>query len=711
MRSLGFFFFALTVIPGCSCRLPTLTRLDDVVRVPAVVDCGSIWLGQSATVSAAIDNVGRAEVAPVHWSIADDAFVVADAPARLSVGESLVSVRCTPTRAGVVQSALVLEAAGSTLSIVVTMAGVTTPSCSPSDDCHQATFDFARGRCLETPLDDGATCAAADQCLTGGTCQAGRCVGTARSCDDHDACTIDVCQPEVGCVYLPRTCEGDGVCHVGSCDPVAGCTTQLADDGTPCGAVRTCVAAQVCIEGRCVLRRPPDGFICAEESPCNAAGHCRGDVCVQPPEQVMAATWSLDVPELDGGPAEAWSDLLVSADGGVTVSSYFMSVPTLNINRAPVRLSASARRCIAWRDGLVCADFPPGVLAGVSLVDAAGRLRWTYSAVLTDLPYFAQAGVEVFLARLVAVRDDQVAAIYESRLSRPTDPDRCRRFGIVTLDLAGRVVAAAMIEHPLFDRCTHPHSYGVASDTDGNLYFGFSPSDVDNPATAIEGTVLMRYSPQLTRDWVTVEPSLVGGEIAVARGTLLHERASRVWSTETGQAKGDMPVPFGFGVVARDAIFPAPLPNATEAMAIDPVTLAARWVQPLASPAAGGPVHLASMRASYGQRTVLLSFTGDASARRLSALDVPTGAALFSCPIDLPERPAQSALTAGQLTVMSGARPLVEGLPECDQCDPRWARTRNTVRTYLAPQLRPASAPWPGAWGGIGHDHREDPGP
>ncbi len=704
--------FALGVNAGCSCRPPVLTRLEDVVRVPSAVDCGSIFVGHDAMVAVPIDNVGRSQVAPVNFSMTDARFVVADAPSQLPVGRSVVTVRCSPTQEGPAQSTLSLVASGMTLAVSVTMRGLVVPVCTAGDDCHASSFDVALGRCVETERPDGSACALDDRCVMGGSCQSGRCVGVARSCDDADACTVDVCQPDVGCVHLPRTCEGDGVCQVGACDRVLGCVTELADDGTPCGAQRTCVAAEVCIEGHCVVRHPPDGFICAEASPCTAAGHCHGELCVQPPERQLTATWALDVPALDGGPNDAWSDLLVSADGGVTLSSYFLSVPTLNVNRQAVPLRSAARRCIAWGEGLVCADFPLGVTAGVSLIDGAGHVRWTYSAVQTDLPTFAGPSVEVFLARLVAVRDDRIAAIFESRPSSPGKPDpRCRRFGVVTLDLAGHALASTVIDHPIFDVCTHPHSYGVASDSEGNLYFGFAPSDVDNPATAIDGTVLMRYSGLLVREWVTVEPGLVGGEIAVAQGTLLHERSARVWSTETGLPRGDLPMPFGFGVVARGAILPAPAPDAAAAMAIDPQTLAARWVRPLAAPASGGPVHLASMETSYGSRTVLLSFTGDASTRRLSAIDVPTGAALFSCPIDLPERPAQSALTAGQFTVMSGPRAVSEGFPACDQCDPRWARTRNTVRTFLTPQLTPASAPWPGAWGGIGHDHREDPSP
>jgi hypothetical protein len=324
---------------------------------------------------------------------------------------------------------------------------------------------------------------------------------------------------------------------------------------------------------------------------------------------------------------------------------------------------------------------------------------------------FAGPSVDLFLARLVALSEDQLAAVFESRTNNPDGSDpRCRHFGVVTFDPQGHRLAVAMINHPLFDTCNHPHSYGVAADTSGHLYFAFTPSQTDNPATAMDGTVLMRYSQSLGLDWVTVEPGLVGGELAVAHGTVFHERASRVWSAATGLPLGDLPVPFGFGVVASDVILPAPAEGATQAVGVDPTTLALKWNQPLPG-AAGGPISLATMQTSFGPRTVMLAFTGDAGARLVSGTDVANGASLFTCPIDLPERPVQSALTPGQLTVMSGPRPTVDGFPVCDQCDPRWARTRNVVRTWSTPQLTPAVAPWPGAWGGIGHDHAEDPVP
>ncbi len=43
-------------------------------------------------------------------------------------------------------------------------------------------------------------------------------------CDDSNACTVDVCDPELGCQNLPSCDDGDP-CTEDSCDPASGCST------------------------------------------------------------------------------------------------------------------------------------------------------------------------------------------------------------------------------------------------------------------------------------------------------------------------------------------------------------------------------------------------------------------------------------------------------------------------------------------------------
>lgn len=83
------------------------------------------------------------------------------------------------------------------------------PKCgAPSGPCRAVNVDPQTFTCVETPQPDGAACDST--CVLGGSCQAGACVGPARSCDDGNACTIDVCSPATGCSSTPAP---GGLCN------------------------------------------------------------------------------------------------------------------------------------------------------------------------------------------------------------------------------------------------------------------------------------------------------------------------------------------------------------------------------------------------------------------------------------------------------------------------------------------------------------------
>ena len=56
---------------------------------------------------------------------------------------------------------------------------------------------------------------------------------------------------------------------------------------------------------------------------------------------------------------------------------------------------------------------------------------------------------------------------------------------------------------------------------------------------------------------------------------------------------------------------------------------------------------------------------------------------------------------------MLGTEPIGMGWPVCDDCDPKYARTRNTFAWLPLPGLSPSAAAWSGAWGNEGHSHHE----
>lgn len=702
------------IVAGCASD--ALRAVEGEVRVqPERLDFGKVVEGQATERSLEISNLSRGPV-EVRWAVAGDGFSLIDPPGRLPVGNVEVRVRFQPQGAVAFRGSCSLSPAGvAPLVVPLSGEGVPIPECRPTRACHSSTWSAAQGRCVETVMADGAPCEGA--CLTQGRCVAGRCVGVPVDCDDGDACTVDSCHPDRGCEHLQSVrCPGAGPCQVGVCNPDAGCGLAPAEDGTPCGPRRDCSAADVCIAGVCVLRDPPDQFVCADESPCQGEGRCQGDRCVRPPAVPLAPIWQRGQAQADGGPPEAWSDVLVEQDGGVTLSSYFVTPPLLNATAAsPVPLELGvARRCIHWRGWLVCGDYPPNVNAGVSAIDeATGRIVWTYGSIAADLPEYAGPSVQVFLARLVALSEQQMAALFESRTLNPDGVDpRCRHFALVVLDAQGRRVASRRVEHPSFAICNHPHPYGAAVDVSGNLYLAFTPSGQDNPAMALSDTLLMSWSPVLTPRWVYRAAGLPGGELSVAGGWLFHEHSASAFSTSTGTPAGSLPVPFGLGVASRELLLPAPGPFTTRLEAFEGASLAAKWQRQTSGVPwyVGAPVALARLVTARGPRPVVLAFDFDGVTYSLAGVDLETTGELFRCPMQLPEAPVALSPVAGGLVVASDPRPLW-GTDRCERCDPRYARTRLTFRWYPMGGLLPGEGRWPGVNGGVGHDHREDPVP
>ncbi|HXJ32639.1 MAG TPA: right-handed parallel beta-helix repeat-containing protein [Candidatus Eisenbacteria bacterium] len=84
------------------------------------------------------------------------------------------------------------------------------------DDGKECTFDFCdpASGCLHEDLDPGTPCTTNDACHPGSACRAGECdPGGAISCDDGDACTVDVCEPESGCTNTPPPGILATTCH------------------------------------------------------------------------------------------------------------------------------------------------------------------------------------------------------------------------------------------------------------------------------------------------------------------------------------------------------------------------------------------------------------------------------------------------------------------------------------------------------------------
>jgi hypothetical protein len=142
--------------------------------------------------------------------------------------------------------------------------------------------------------------------------------------------------------------------------------------------------------------------------------------------------------------------------------------------------------------------------------------------------------------------------------------------------------------------------------------------------------------------------------------------------------------------------------NVLEARAV--TDLMPRWQHPLPGLVAHSPLSIAS----WGSREVILSFMRDSGRVLLQGTDLLTGVMAFQCPVALPDVPVMTALGPGGVGVMVAPAPVNASWPLCEDCDPRWARTRSQFAWLPLPGIGPSRASWAGTWGNDGHSHREN---
>jgi hypothetical protein len=144
------------------------------------------------------------------------------------------------------------------------------PECRWDSDCDDGdvcTDDrCVDGACVYSwnndPCDDGDACTKCDKCSNGS------CTGSPVTCNDHNPCTDDTCDSELGCQYVNNTkpcddgdaCTVDDVCADGKCDG----TEKQCDDGLYCTGDESCDPQS----GECVSDGDPCpwGTFCNEET-------------------------------------------------------------------------------------------------------------------------------------------------------------------------------------------------------------------------------------------------------------------------------------------------------------------------------------------------------------------------------------------------------------------------------------------------------------
>ncbi len=164
-------------------------------------------------------------------------------------------------------------------------------SCDDHNPCTKDTCDLSGG-CRHEPTDE--SCDDGDLCTENDTCGSGTCAGTPVVCSDDNVCTDDRCVEGVGCVYEENSSSCDdedacttndqcdnGVCQGGaarSCDDGNPCTDELCNASTgcvyvfnndPCDDGNACTSGEYCQVGVCGFGTPvdcSDSNICTDES-------------------------------------------------------------------------------------------------------------------------------------------------------------------------------------------------------------------------------------------------------------------------------------------------------------------------------------------------------------------------------------------------------------------------------------------------------------
>jgi N-acetylneuraminic acid mutarotase len=103
--------------------------------------------------------------------------------------------------------------------------------CTASDQCHGVgTCNPATGICSNPNATNGTSCNDGNACTVPDSCQNGTCAsGPQLTCDDHNACTAESCDPINGCGHATVNCDDNNPCTADSCDAVRGCVHTMID--------------------------------------------------------------------------------------------------------------------------------------------------------------------------------------------------------------------------------------------------------------------------------------------------------------------------------------------------------------------------------------------------------------------------------------------------------------------------------------------------
>jgi|GEM_PF-1907402 len=159
------------------------------------------------------------------------------------------------------------------------------PVCDDDNDCTTDTWNADTEQCDFTAVVDGSACDDGDMCTENDTCTAGACVpGEAKTCDDQNSCTDDVCDSATGLCANPvlddgTTCDDGDLCTTNDTCQNGACT---AGEAVTCEASDQCHVAGVCdsATGECSDPNAPNGTVCDDGNATTGGDNCQNGVCM-----------------------------------------------------------------------------------------------------------------------------------------------------------------------------------------------------------------------------------------------------------------------------------------------------------------------------------------------------------------------------------------------------------------------------------------------
>ncbi len=155
--------------------------------------------------------------------------------------------------------------------------------CDDGNPCTKDACDTVANKCTYTAAANGSTCGVAGPCTEKSVCQSGKCEAGAKvDCDDGNPCTNDSCDATAGCKWVGNSapcddadkCTAGDICKNGAC--AKGTPLDVAktcDDKNPC-TDEVCDAAKGCLSNP-TTKPCDDANICTENDACKD-GKCAG---------------------------------------------------------------------------------------------------------------------------------------------------------------------------------------------------------------------------------------------------------------------------------------------------------------------------------------------------------------------------------------------------------------------------------------------------